>query len=88
VCPICGNVASPEDFRQYKDLGATPNSAYCECIGRYCKGRRAFPNKKATVKPCDYAAYGLINLCKSAVILHDGCKTPVFEFAKEEDSEK
>jgi len=86
VCPMCGNVVSPEDFRQYKDIGATPNSAYSECIGRYCKGRSAFSNKKAIGKPCDYAAYGLINVCKTSVILPDGHETSVFEFAKEEGS--
>ena len=44
-CPICGNVATPEDFRQFKDAGANPNSAVQECIGRYLpksKCRRAF----------------------------------------------
>jgi hypothetical protein len=50
-CPACRNVASAEDFRQFKDQGASPDSAYSECIGRYTGGRKG-PNK------CDWAAYG------------------------------
>ena len=61
VCPHCGNVASGLDF---KEAGAEPDSIYCECIGRYVKG-----------KGCDWAAYGLFDICTVHV---DG--QPVFEF--------
>lgn len=59
ICPICGNVASCEDFRQYADRGATPNSATCECIGRYTGAKDSFDKK---TKPCNYAGYGLFRL--------------------------
>ena len=68
-CPVCGHVASPEDFRPYKDQGATPESACVECIGRYDgTNRAAFAagdvEKKGFKKggPCDYALYGLFRL--------------------------
>lgn len=63
-CPRCGNVASGQEF---KNVGAKSNSIYCECIGRYLKN-----------KGCDWAAYGLFDICKVHV---DGI--PVFEFAEE-----
>lgn len=62
VCPKCGNVASGQDFKR---AGAKPNAMYCECIGRYLKH-----------KGCDWAAYGLFDICTVHV---DG--QPVFEFA-------
>lgn len=61
-CPRCGNVASGQEF---KDLNLDPNQMYRECIGRHVKG-----------KGCDWAAYGLLDICKVHV---DG--QPVFEFA-------
>ena len=61
-CPKCGNVAYGEEF---KKLGVNANAIYCECIGRYIKG-----------KGCDWAAYGLFDICTVHV---DG--RPVFEFA-------
>lgn len=65
-CPRCGNVASGKDF---KEAGVKePNVMYCECIGRYVKR-----------KGCDWAAYGLFDICRVHV---DG--NPVFEFAIEE----
>ncbi len=62
-CPKCGNVASGQEF---KDAGAKPNDIYCNCIGRFVKG-----------KGCDWAAYGLFDICKCDV---DGL--PVFEYAE------
>ena len=67
-CPRCGNIASGQEF---KDAGADTNSIYCECIGRYVKG-----------KGCDWAAYGLFDICTVHV---DGL--PVFEFAEVEQDE-
>lgn len=64
-CPSCGNIAAGKEFC---DIGEDPNAMYCECIGRHVKG-----------KGCDWAAYGLFDICKVHV---DG--KPVFEFAKEE----
>ena len=64
-CPRCGNVAAG---REFKEAGVEPNSMYCECIGRHVAG-----------KGCDWAAYGLFDICKVHV---EG--NPVFEFATEE----
>lgn len=69
VCPACGNIASVEDFASYKEQGANPNSATCECIGRY-DGHEAVV--MGTAKPCNYAGYGLIDLCPVRVM--DGDK--------------
>jgi len=81
VCPVCGHVQSVEDFKLYRDQGATPGSAFQECIGRYCGGRSAMSDKEG--QPCDYAAYGLIRLHKTEVVFQDGHPAvPVFEFAK------
>jgi hypothetical protein len=77
-CPICGQVQTPEDFRQYKDRGATPARAYRECIGRYREScRKAIANGEWEGQPCDYAAYGLFKL--GAVVV-EGISYPVFDF--------
>jgi hypothetical protein len=76
VCPICGNIASIEDFRPHK--GATPNSATCECIGRYT----LFGDRKAGEKPCNYAGYGLFRLSPVRVILATGKEIHCFAFAE------
>ena len=34
-CPGCGHVQTPADFAQYRAKGATPATAYKECIGRF-----------------------------------------------------
>jgi len=83
VCPVCENVASVGDYEQYKDKGATPSSASQECIGRYAGGRSAM--SIGLSQPCDYAAFGLIGLCETVVVMPDGTKIPVFEFARPED---
>jgi hypothetical protein len=55
-CPICGNIATPADF---KALGLDPQLAAQECIGRHVEGSdRAFRNTRAG--PCNFAAYGLL----------------------------
>ena len=83
-CPMCGNIQSIEDFRQYKKGGATPNSAYSECIGRYMSKEKvttAFGNKNKKVKmPCDYASYGLFRIGHK-VKLENGEETTSFPFA-------
>ena len=62
-CPICHHVVAVRDYQQYKDKGADPNSATCECIGRYIPGsRKAFENGGRKTGPCDYAGYGLFRL--------------------------
>jgi hypothetical protein len=88
VCPVCGNVQSPEDFQPYKDQGATPDSCTKACLGRYAGGRKAFGEGEGD-GPCDYAAYGLFQLAPVRVI--DGCDQdePIhcFAFAEVADSE-
>ena len=76
VCPGCGHIQAIEDFRQYKEQGATPNSATIECIGRYSSGRKWLSNLLS--QPCDYAGYGLLNICPIEVIGED---KPIYSFA-------
>lgn len=79
VCPVCGNVAAIGDFQQYAARGSTPNSATCECIGRYT-------GEKPTVdaKPCDYAGYGLFKISPIRVTLGNGKIAHSFAFAEPE----
>lgn len=81
VCPICANVAAVEDYKPYKDKGATPDSAALECIGRY-QGAGGF--KPPAKGPCNYAAYGLFRIPGVVVETPDGKKTIIFAFAPEE----
>jgi hypothetical protein len=60
VCPSCGHVQAVEDFRPFKDAGATADSARSECIGRYMGAKVAFDAAKW--KPCNYALFGLFRL--------------------------
>jgi len=69
-CPSCGNVASGKEF---KEAGAEPNDMYQNCIGRF--------NGKE--KGCDWAAYGLFDIC-TVHIQHGDKLVPVFDFAEEE----
>jgi hypothetical protein len=83
VCPGCGHIQAVEDFAQYKDSGATPESATRECIGRYSGGKSWFetPKKKLKDGPCDYAGYGLFRI--SPVTVVDGEKKIMsFAFAE------
>lgn len=84
-CPACGHVASVEDFRAYKDQGASPDSATNECIGRYLpksqRGGWSRDHCNPKVKqPCDYAGYGLIGLSPVRVERADGKHTDCFAF--------
>ena len=84
VCPSCSHIQTPEDFRQYKDKGATPDTAYFNCIGRYdghedvdmCSGK----------SPCNYTGGGLFGL-NPVEVTHDGKTIRVFSFAKQERKE-
>lgn len=87
VCPVCGHVQTPLDFKPLARLGATPSSAYSECIGRYIPGSQdAFG--ATGVGPCNYAGYGLFRLGPISVIDDKGLATQVFAFAACEASEK
>lgn len=78
VCPLCGHVAAPRDFKKYRDKGATPDSAYKECIGRY--GGAGGLNEEEIPVPCDYAAYGLIRLAPVQVRAENGALVECFAF--------
>jgi len=82
-CPICDNIQTAEDFRQYKDKGSIPGSAYQECIGRYQDDPyRAFgPNKKDhKTSPCDYTVGGLFKI-GNTIKLENRISICVFPFA-------
>lgn len=86
VCPVCGNAASPNDWRALIP-DAPADRALRECIGRAmprAETRAAFPTQEqpdAPERPCDYAAFGLFRLCTVAVERESGEPTPIFEFA-------
>lgn len=61
-CPVCHTVSAVKDYEQYARLGAGPNSATCECIGRYSGA------KDMASKPCNYAGYGLFRLSPVRVL--------------------
>ena len=86
-CPMCGNIQTPEEFRKFKDNGASPDSARQECIGRYLpkdKVTTAFGDKNKKVKsPCDYASYGLFRIGHN-IKLDNGKETVSFPFADSE----
>ena len=84
VCPSCAHVQTIEDFRPFKDTGATPDSAWQECIGRYDghMDRDAFGVKDGG--PCNYAAYGLFRISPITVIKSGGLRLRVFAFAGQE----
>jgi hypothetical protein len=76
-CPICENVATVSDYQQYADKGADPNSATCECIGRY-QGAQDF--KTPGSGPCNYAAYGLFRI-PGVIVKMNGKDVVAFAFA-------
>lgn len=88
VCPVCGNEASPNDWKALLPDLKTPDRAAVECIGRAMPAdqrRRAFPTEAepdAPERPCDYAAFGLLNICKVMVERGSGKPQGVFEFAE------
>jgi hypothetical protein len=91
-CPACGHVAKMRDFRQFKDRGATPESAAQECIGRYTldqslpgdKYQKMLRRNMKNGGPCDWAAYGLFDICETRVLMPGKDKAiPVFSFAKD-----
>jgi len=81
VCPGCHCVQSVEDFRQYKDKGAQPSSAYCECLGRYADGRSWSDEKMKKGERCDYCGYGLLHI-SPVIVIEDGKEIESFAFDK------
>ena len=59
--PGCGQVQSIEDFRKYKDNGATPDWLRASASGRYEGGNASWiAGKIAKGKRCDYAGDNLL----------------------------
>lgn len=83
ACPVCGNVAATGDFRQYAAQGSIPNSATCECIGRYTGAKSAVKG----IKPCNYAGYGLFRLSPVRITMEPGVVVHAFAFAEPADDE-
>ena len=73
VCPVCGHVQSVGDF---KAIGADPDRAYSNCIGRVTGS-----NDSTGKKGCNYTINGLISLNKTTVISDKYLPVKVFEMA-------
>ena len=82
ICPSCGNIQTPEDFRKYKGDGATPSDAYFKCIGRFIDGcEGSMDNEKS---PCNYTQGGLLILSQIIVTDDKGKQHKVFDFYRGE----
>lgn len=80
VCPACGHIATVGEFRA---LGANPNQALQECIGRV-NGKGADGMKGLDVGfGCNWAAYGLFRTLGKGIIVkpEDEKTVEVFDFA-------
>jgi hypothetical protein len=85
ACPACGHVQTINDFKPFKDRGATPDSVRKECLGRYLDVRyKAFGENppRTPTSPCDYAAYGLFRLAPLIVVEDSGLLCECFGFAE------
>lgn len=69
VCPSCGHQASPADFKR---AGADPQRSPHECIGRV----------DPALGGCDWAAFGLLDICPVHVTTPDGARVAAFGFAE------
>jgi hypothetical protein len=89
-CPACRRAWSAEDFRPFKNEGATPDIATQECRGRWTGGREG-PDR------CDWSAFGLFagpwfvtlppeEAEKSFAVQRGLPGIPVFPFATELDT--
>lgn len=79
VCPSCGHVQTPEDFRPYPDTN--PETALFSCIGRF-DGKHGHVTIGTKPGPCNYTSGGLFNLNRVEVEMPDGKKLRVFDFAE------
>lgn len=81
VCPCCGHVQAIEDFRPYKGMGATAETARFNCIGRYAGAKRKAFGDGDGPGPCDYTSGGLFDVRPVCVSMPDGSRVGAFEFA-------
>lgn len=72
-CQCCGHVQSVGNF---KAIGADPDRAYSNCIGRVTGS-----NDSTGKKGCNYTINGLISLNKTTVISDKYLPVKVFEMA-------
>ena len=79
VCPSCGHIQAVEDFRAFKDDGATPDLAYSCCIGRYDGHMHVEMGTRPG--PCNYTGYGLFNICP-VMVIDEGKEVRSFAFAE------
>ena len=80
VCPMCGNVATPDDFKR---VGADPQRAAQQCIGRTMN---PMPEPENGKKPCNWASFGLFRTMGKGMLVKmpEGDTVEVFEFVSEE----
>jgi hypothetical protein len=77
VCPCCGHVATPADWRA---AGASDGEIAFSCVGRHVDGaRKAFEERG--VGPCSYAGGGLFKLNPVTITAPDGTEHSMFAFA-------
>lgn len=83
VCPSCGNIQTIEDFRKYKEQGATAEDVRFNCIGRFTGSQnKAFGQKGVTKSPCDYSSGGVFDINPLVVVNEDtGKEFSCFGFA-------
>lgn len=79
-CPFCHNVATVEDFDQYEGKGATVESAYRECIGRY-QDNPSLGFDKPDNRPCDYSTRRFLKFAPYRVEHPNGMIVSAFAFA-------
>lgn len=79
-CPMCHKVQTPEDFRKFKDIGASPDDAHQRCMGRFTGG-------KSGPDGCDWAAYGLFR-GPAKITKNNGAEIWLFDFAETKNEDK
>lgn len=80
-CQSCGSIFTPDDFDA---LGATPQRAASECIGRVHLERGGLPGVTidGNSQPCNWVTTGMFELSTLwRVESKDGPYTPVWPFA-------
>jgi hypothetical protein len=77
VCPSCGHVATPADWKNAK---APEGTVAFSCIGRWTGADDSKTFKKAG-GPCIYAGGGLFKINPVTVIDEDGREHELFDFA-------
>lgn len=81
VCPCCGHNQAIEDFKPYKHLGATAETARFNCIGRFAGVKRKAFGEGDGPGPCDYTSGGLFDVRPVWVDMPSGETIGAFEFA-------